>query len=146
MKKDKSSLEPNQITATQRQEIIDFLYRFKDIHPFSGSDWDEGFDIFDMLMEFLIPLGLLPSPSLFKEYEKSTFTEELNKIPGYNYLNNGFQGFSKEKYEIMKERLSSRPPFVYFFNPSIKTRYLAWSGSYYEGFLANKGQVRFKIK
>ena len=86
-------MEPNQITATQRQEIIDFLYRFKDKHPFSGSNWDEGFDIFDMLMEFLIPLGLFPSPSLFKEYEQSAFTKELNRIPSYNYLNHGFQGF-----------------------------------------------------
>ena len=57
-----------------------------------------------------------------------------------------FKDFSKAKHEIMMERFSSRPPFVYFFNPSIKTQYFACHGSYYEGFFGKQEIVRFKIK
>ena len=76
-----------------------------------------------MIMEFLIPNGYLPSAALFKEYSESKVTRELNTLPTREYLNNKFgkdDQMSEEDYERLRKRLESRPPFVFYFNPSIE--------------------------
>ena len=72
-------------------------------------------------MDFMYEFGLEPSESLKEEYRDSAFNRKLNTFPEYEYLNFLYEnGFSKEKYELMKMRFESRPPFVYYFNPSIQ--------------------------
>ena len=66
-------------------------------------------------------LGFEPSDSLKEEYRNSEFNRKLNTFPEYEYLSSKFEnGFDKEKYEFMKMRFESRPPFVYYFNPDIQ--------------------------
>ena len=76
-----------------------------------------------MIMEFLIPNGYLPSAALLKEYSKSKVTLELNTLPSREYLNSNFSKYdqiSEESYERLRKRLESRPPFIFYFNPSIQ--------------------------
>ena len=104
--------------------MTDFLYRFKDKYPFKmiGEDSDPK-EVYETVMDFLIPFGLKPSAALFKEYQQSEVTKRLNILPPRDYLNSKFSNgyeISEESYNRLKERLSSRPPFVYFFNPNLK--------------------------
>ena len=72
-------------------------------------------------MDFMYEFGFEPSESLKEEYRKSEFNRKLTTFPEYKYLNSLYKnGFSKEKYEFMKMRFESRPPFVYYFNPDIQ--------------------------
>ena len=111
-------------TITVMIEIItDFLYRFKDRHPYSNTEIKENMDEFYMIMEFLIPNGYLPSAALLKEYSESKVTRELNILPSREYLNTKFDEdnqMSEEDYERLKKRFESRPPFIFYFNPSIE--------------------------
>ena len=78
-------------------------------------------DVFDIVMDFMYELELEPSESLKKEYKESEFNRKLTTFPEYEYLNYLYgNGFDKEKYEFMKMRFESRPPFVYYFNPEIQ--------------------------
>ena len=80
-------------------------------------------EVFYTIMEFLIPNGYLPSAVLLKEYSGSKFTRELNTLPPLEYLNSKFDEdyqMSEENYERLKKRFESRPPFVFYFNPSIE--------------------------
>ena len=82
-------------------------------------------DVFYTIMELLIPNGYLPSASLLKEYSNSKLTRKLNTLPTREYLNNKFNEFnqmSEEAYELLRKRLESRPPFVFYFNPSIQLK------------------------
>ena len=72
-------------------------------------------------MDTMYELGFEPSESLKEEYRKSEFNRKLTTFPEYEYLNSLYKnGLDKEKYEFMKMRFESRPPFVYYFNPDIQ--------------------------
>ena len=72
-------------------------------------------------MDFMYELGFEPSESLKEEYRNSGFNRKLNTFPEYDHLNFLYKnGFDKEKYDFMKMRFESRPPFVYYFNPDIQ--------------------------
>ena len=77
-----------------------------------------------MIMEFLIPNGYLPSAALLKEYSESKVNRELSALPSLEYLNSQFGKFSsqmsKKVYELLRKRFESRPPIVFYFNPSIE--------------------------
>ena len=103
--------------------IVDFLYRLKDRHPYSSSKIKEDMKVFYTIMEFLIPNGYLPSAALLNEYSKSKITRELNTFPTREYLNSNFnknRQMSEEVYGRLRKRFESRPPFIFYFNPSIE--------------------------
>ena len=78
-------------------------------------------NVFNTVMDFMCKYGFEPSESLKEEYRKSKTNKRLSTFPEYEYLSSNFEnGFSKEKYEFMKMRFDSRPPFVYYFNPDIQ--------------------------
>ena len=117
-------------TATVLIEtFVDFLYRLKDRYPYStigfylcSSKIKEDMEVFYTIIEFLILNGYLPSATLLKEYSKSKVTRELNTLPTREYINSKFDKIyemSKERYEQLRKRFESRPPFVFYFNPSI---------------------------
>ena len=110
-------------TATVLIEIIaDFMYRLKDRHPYSSPKMNY-LDVFCTIMEFLIPNGYLPSAALLKEYSESKVTRELTTLPSRWYFNTKYDDewqISEESYELLRKRFESRPPFVFYFNPSIK--------------------------
>ena len=57
------------------------------------------------------------------EYAKSEVTKMLNTLQTREFYNEKFHEdhqMSEETYDILKERYSSRPPFVFFFNPTIQ--------------------------
>ena len=116
--------------ATVLIEIfVDFLYRLKDRHPYSSSEMNYYLEGFYTIMEFLIPNGYLPSADLLNEYFKSKVTRELNTLPSLEYLHSKFDEdcqTSEEAYELLKKRLESRPPFVFYFNPSIELKEKTW--------------------
>ena len=81
------------------------------------------FDVFYMIMEFLVPNGYLPSAALLKEYSESKVTRELNTLPSREYFNSKFdedKQMSEEWYELLRKKFESRPPFIFYFNPSIQ--------------------------
>ena len=53
------------------------------------------FDVFDLVMDFLIPSGLQPSSSLYKEYEQSNVTKELNMLRTREFYNEQFNLIEK---------------------------------------------------
>ena len=72
-------------------------------------------------MDFMYEHGLEPSESLKEEYREWETNKRLTTFPEYEYLNSLYEkGFDKEKYDFMKMRFESRPPFVYYFNPDIQ--------------------------
>ena len=84
-----------------------------------------------MIMEFLIPNGHLPSAALLKEYSISKVTRELNTLPSLEYFNSKFDEncqMSEEAYELLRKRFKSRPPFVFYFNPSIELKEKVYNG------------------
>ena len=115
--------------------MTDFLYRFKDKYPFKNIGEDSNpKEVYETIMDFLIPFDLKPSAALFKEYQQSEVTKRLNKLPPRDYLNSEFSNgylISDENYNRLKERLSSRPPYVYFFNPSLQIKEWNYSTNTY---------------
>ena len=104
-----------------REIIIDFLFRIKDKHPFSDLVERKIMDVFDIIMEFLFGYSFKPSAALIKEYSESKLTRKFNTLPPREYLNSIFEWqISEEDYERFRKRLESRPPFVFYFNPSIE--------------------------
>ena len=78
-------------------------------------------NVHNTVMDFMCKYGFEPSESLKEEYRKSKINKRLSTFPEYEYLSSKFEnGFSKEKYDFMKMRFESRPPFVYYFNPDIQ--------------------------
>ena len=136
--------------------MTDFLYRFKDKYPVEIIREDSyPKELYEIVMDFLIPFGLKPSAALFKEYQQSEVTKRLNTLPPRDYLNSKFSNgyeISEESYNRLKERFSSRPPFVYFFNPSLKIEEFSFLGnSHLIGFTncnssINKGVSILKIR
>ena len=85
-------------------------------------------------MDFLIPSGLLPSNSLYMEYAKSEVTKMLNTFQTREFYNEMFKKscqMSEEAYDRLKKRYSSRPPFVFFFNPTIQLQQFTKYGWFY---------------
>ena len=65
------------------------------------------FDVFDLIMDFLIPSGLQPSNSLYLEYAKSEVTKMLNTLQTREFYNEKFskvQKMSKKAYDRLKKR------------------------------------------
>ena len=89
-------------------------------------------------MDFLIPSGLQPSNSLYMEYARSEVTKMLNTLQTREFYNEKFdedKQMSEENYDRLKKRYSSRPPFVFFFNPTIQLQqFTDWFGGYYVGY------------
>ena len=88
-------------------------------------------------MEFLIPSGLQPSNSLYMEYAKSEVTKMLNTLQTREFYNDKFKSryqMSEEDYDRLKERYSSRPPFVFLFNPTIQLQQIVYRNGYYVGY------------
>ena len=80
-------------------------------------------------------LGFEPSESLKEEYREWETNKRLSTFPEYEYLSSLYKnGFDKEKYDFMKKRFESRPPFVYYFNPDIQLE---------EKFGISKSGIRF---
>ena len=127
----------NQTTTVLIENFVDFLYRLKDRHPYStfvfinmrNSEINKNMDLLYTIMEFLIPNGYLPSASLLKEYSGSKVTKELNILPTLEYLNSKFKEkkqMNEEDYERLRKRFESRPPFIFYFNPSIELQEKVW--------------------
>ena len=122
------------------ENFADFLYRLKDRHPYSNSEMIWLMDVFYTIMEFLIPNGYLPSAALLKEYSESKATRELNTLPTRKYLNSKFDWdyqMSEEDYERLRKRFDSRPPFVFYFDPSFELQEKVEDGCVFiKGFIA----------
>ena len=57
------------------------------------------------------------------EYAQSEVTKMLNTLQTREFYNEKFyedEQMSEEAYDRLKKRYSSRPPFVFFFNPTIQ--------------------------
>ena len=96
-------------------------------------------------MDFLIPSGLLPSNSLYMEYAKSEITKMLNTLQTREFYNENFDSkyqMSEEAYDRLKKRYESRPPFVFFFNPTIQleefTVFRRFFVGYYVGYVLKR--------
>ena len=88
-------------------------------------------------MGFLILSGLQPSNSLYMEYAKSEVTKMLNTLQTREFYNEMFvedEQMSEEAYDRLKKRYSSRPPFVFFFNPTIQLEQFTYGFDYYVGY------------
>ena len=101
-----------------KDSIIDFLYKFKDQHPYSNPEEGKTMDVFDRVMLFMQDTNLKPSEELIKFYARSEATKILTEIPSFMDLKEKI-GMKREVYDKLKERYSSKPPFVYFFNPKL---------------------------
>ena len=78
-------------------------------------------NVHNTVMDFMYKYGFEPSESLKEEYRKSKINKRLSTFPEYEYLSSKFEnGFDKEKYDFMKMRFESKPPFVFYFNPDIQ--------------------------
>ena len=105
-------------------------------------------NVFNTIMDFMYKYGYEPSESLKEEYREWETSKRLNTFPEYEYLNSNFEnGFSKEKYEFMKKRFNSRPPFAYYFNPNIQLEEkfginIDYNSYYTIGFLSKISKVR----
>ena len=125
--------------------LIDFLFRFKDKHPFSNSKSEGPMDIFDWVMDFMRVNKLIPSKSLRKEYSKSEFNKKM-VLPSFNVLNEKI-GMTKKVYDKLEQRYNSKGAFNYFFNPSIDIQikvstHSEGKGKAFKVGFFNKGTVR----
>ena len=124
-----------------KQTIIDFLYRFKDKHPYCkqikhliiiitlrvkiviiANHYNDEMDIFNRVMQFMNEYELIPSKTLEEEYSKSEATKTFT-LPDFKTLNDKI-GMTQEVYDNLKKRYSSRKDFNFFFNPNIKHKIL----------------------
>ena len=109
-----------------KYSITDFLYKFKDKHPYSNPEERKTMDVFDRVMLFMKDTNLKPSEELTKFYAQSETTKILNEIPTFMDLKEKI-GIKREDYDKMKERYSSKTPFVYFFNPKLDVQIKTWT-------------------
>ena len=92
-----------------KETIIDFLYRFKDKHPFCTSFiliFDciakaKSFDVADRIMDFMDESKLKPSNALIEEYRQSKTTKTLNLFPSCTELKK--IGIKEEEYDKLKK-------------------------------------------
>ena len=124
--------------------LVDFLYILKDKHPYSNSKIIKDMDVFYTIMEFLIPNEYFPSAGLQKKYSESELTRELNALPSRECLNRIFSEdnqMTEETYELLRKRLESRPPFVFYFNPNIEIQGEMFYSYYSKGFFTEETNV-----
>ena len=86
-----------------KYSITDFLYKFKDKHPYSNPEERKTMDVFDRVMLFMKDTNLKPSEELTKFYAQSETTKILNEIPTFMDLKEKI-GIKREDYDKMKER------------------------------------------
>ena len=86
-----------------KDSIIDFLYKFKDQHPYSNPEEGKTMDVFDRVMLFMKDTNLKPSEELIKFYSQSETTKILNEIPTFMDLKEKI-GMKREVYDKLKER------------------------------------------
>ena len=100
-----------------KEPIIDFLHRLKDKHP-SSSQENETFDVAFRVMNFMSDNNLKPSKAQIEKYSKSKTTKTLNLFPSYEELKEKI-GMEEETYNDLKQAYSSRPEFIYYFDPDL---------------------------
>ena len=140
-KPDTSEFYFNNESKVLRITIVDFLFRIKDTLPFSDPVERRCIDGLNIIMEFMFEYSFKPSAALFEEYSKSEFTKKLNTLPTREYINNKIKErwqMSEERYERLRKRFESRPPFVFYINPNIEFQekvygYELMIGSFAEG-------------
>ena len=86
-----------------KESVIDFLYKFKDQHPYSNPEERKTMDVFDRVMQFMKDTNLKPSEELTKFYAQSETTKTLNEIPIFMDLKEKI-GMKREVYDKLKER------------------------------------------
>ena len=119
-KQQDESLHSDSVEAIWKEILVDFLFRFKDKHPFSNPEEFKIMDIHNKIMDFIEENGLEPSDTLKDEYSQSEFTKKLNQLPTCQYLEKKFKRkMKKSSYEKLKKRYESKAPYIYYFNPSI---------------------------
>ena len=138
-----SNPDSDKIFTVLRENMIDFLYKFKDLHPSSNSESWRAMDVFDIIMDFMQDHGIQPSESLKSIYAQSKLTKQLNEFPTREYLCEKCEVEMKEEdYNRLKEIYESKPPFVFYFMPKIEPRIKISSYLYMVGFF-QKGMVRY---
>ena len=128
-----------------RESIVDFLYKLKDKHPCSDPQECEEMDVNNIIMEFMEDFELNPSEELYKVYSESYTTKELNTIPYIKYLQDVFNEDNQMRentYEELKQRMASRPPFVFFFNTNLQM-YITGMG---DGIVLRGFQTRSNVR
>ena len=103
--------------AKMKEPIIDFLHRLKDKHPSSNSN-NDSFDVAHRVMNFMRGNKLKPSKALVEKYRNSKTTKTLNRFPSYEELKEKI-GMWESWYDELKEAYSSRPEFIYYFDPHL---------------------------
>ena len=86
-----------------KNSITDFLYKFKDQHPYSNPEEGKTMDVFDRVMLFMKDTNLKPSEELIKFYAQSETTKTLNDFPTFMDLKEKI-GMKREVYDKLKER------------------------------------------
>ena len=145
-----SSFHSDQIVVVLKEIIVDFLYRLKDKHPystfniiFSSPKIRETMDVFDLIMEFLIPNWYLPSTFLLKEYIESELTKKFNTLSTLKYFNkkpDEYHQISEVDYERLRSWFDSRPPIVFYFNPKMQIQEYVKDDYLNIGFKGSKGE------
>ena len=98
-----------------KEPMIDFLYRLKDKHPSSSEG--ESYNVAHRVMNFMWKNMLNPSDALIEEYRQSKTNKTLNLFPSKEDWMKIWM--SKEDYEGLKKAYSSRPEFIYYFDPDL---------------------------
>ena len=62
--------------------------------------------------------NLKPSKALIEEYRQSKTTKTLNRLPSKEELKEKI-GMREERYDGLKKAYSSRPEFIYYFDPHL---------------------------
>ena len=68
-------------------------------------------------MDFMGDNNLKPSKALIEEYRQSKTTKTLNRLPSKEELKK--IGVWEERYDGLKKAYSSRPEFIYYFDPHL---------------------------
>ena len=69
-------------------------------------------------MGFMQDNKLKPSKALIEEYRQSKTTKTLNRFPSYQELKEEI-GIYDKTYDRLKKAYSSRPKFIYYFDPDL---------------------------
>ena len=95
-----------------REIFTDIIYKFKDKHPFStfifkylGNPEMKGpMDVYNLCMNSLLSLKLLPNESLINKYKQSKFNRILNRFPSLDKINKELDTFqmSDKTYDYLK--------------------------------------------
>ena len=113
----KSSSEEGDVI---KEIIVDFLYQFKDKHPFSNPSREGPMDVFNDIMEFLYENELEPSQKLKEYYINSELNKMLNEFPNLDQLENEYKvEVDKEVFNELEKLFNTKPKFEFYFNPDI---------------------------